>query len=117
VIADPDDTEQGLRVFDVLTAGRISIDEIHEIEDPSGSILRSFSKLYRRSAHPELSQGYLEGSTSSIFSRFFTACPLTPALSRCHRIWIEFFFRKTFAIQFPFHQHFFVKLFRTELEI
>jgi len=56
VIADPDDTEQSLRVFDDLTAGRISIDEICAIEDPSGSIIRSFSKLSRRSGHPELSQ-------------------------------------------------------------
>jgi len=56
VIADPDDTEQSLRVFDDLTAGRISIDEIRAIEDPFGSIIRSLSKLSRRSGHPELSQ-------------------------------------------------------------
>jgi hypothetical protein len=56
VIAVPDDTEQSLRVFNDLTAGRISIDEIRAIEDPSGSILRSISKQFRRSGHPELSQ-------------------------------------------------------------
>jgi hypothetical protein len=56
VIADPDDTEQSLRAFDDLTAGRISIDEIRAVEGPFGSILRSFSKLSRCSGHPELSQ-------------------------------------------------------------
>jgi Ca2+-binding EF-hand superfamily protein len=48
VIADPDDTEQSFRVFDDFTAGRISIDEIRAIEDPSGWILRGLSKLSRR---------------------------------------------------------------------
>jgi hypothetical protein len=56
VIAVPDDTEQSLRVFDDLTAGGISVDEIRAIEDPFGSIICSLSKLSRRSGHPELSQ-------------------------------------------------------------
>jgi hypothetical protein len=56
VIADSDDTEQSLRVFDDLTTGRISIDEIRAIKEPSGSILRSLSKCSRRSGRPKLSQ-------------------------------------------------------------
>jgi hypothetical protein len=44
LIAYPDDTEQGIRVFDDLTAGRLSIDEIRPIEDPFSLIIHSFSK-------------------------------------------------------------------------
>jgi hypothetical protein len=56
VTADPSDAEQSHHVFDDLTAGRIPTDEIHAIEGPSGSIIRSLSKLSRRSSPPELSQ-------------------------------------------------------------
>jgi hypothetical protein len=116
-IADPDDIEQRLHVFDDLTTGRISIDTICAIEDPSASILCFLSKLSRRSGQPELSQKPLKGSATPIFSRCSTAGPLAPILSYCNRILIAFLFQKTFAIQLSFHQRFFVKLLRTEWEI
>jgi hypothetical protein len=56
VIADPNDTKQSLRVFDDITAGRISIDEVCPFDDRLSSIIRSCYKLPRRSGHPELSQ-------------------------------------------------------------
>jgi hypothetical protein len=101
LIADPDNTQQSLRASDDLTADKISIAEAHAIEDASGSIIRCLYKLYKYSGHPELSQKPLEGSTTSTFSRCSTPLLLTSTLSRCHRIWIEFFFQK--LSQYNFH--------------